>query len=162
MKITVAPAKPNNAADMAEILNEIIAVGGTTAYLSPISEKTIAAWIIEDGARCTWLVAFDETQRMVGFQWTRPSDALPKGATNIASFVRIGVVGGGIGSQLFAKTAELARDLGYEWINATIRSDNQSGLSFYSKMGFEDWKSEPDARLSDGRISGKTHKRYQL
>lgn len=162
MNISIRPYQNGDAPHMADILNEIIEIGGTTAYLTPRSNEEMEAKISGGGEKARWNIAVDEGEQIVGFQWAEPHPLLPPEAVSIASFVRSGVVGGGIGSKLFAVTSAQMRALGFTWINASIRSDNVSGLSYYSKMGFEDWKIEPDAKLDDGRIVGKNHKRYEL
>jgi L-amino acid N-acyltransferase YncA len=162
MQITVRPFIDADIPQMTQILNEIIEVGGTTAYLTPVSEGDTAQWVARGGEKASWYVALDETNRVVGFQWAEPHHLLPPEAASVASFVRIGVVGAGVGSKLFEQTTKKARSLGFNWLNASIRSDNVSGLTYYSKMGFNDWHLEPEAALSDGRITGKTHKRFDL
>lgn len=162
MDVTIRPYQNGDALQMTEILNEIIAIGGTTAYLTPLSVDEMERKISGGGARARWNIAVDETGRIIGFQWAEPYPTLPPEAVSIATFVRVGVVGSGIGSRLFAQTREQMRAQGFAWINASIRSDNVSGLSYYSKMGFSDWKIEPDATLMDGTRTGKTHKRYDL
>ncbi|MGH1576136.1 N-acetyltransferase family protein [Planktotalea sp.] len=162
MTIQIRNAKLDDASQMSELLNEIIAIGGTTAFLDPVSPELMQEWMTKDDGRATWLVAEDEDGLVVGYQSAEPRERLPADAASIASFVRVGVVGGGIGSKLFTQTCNSLRALGYTWINATIRSDNDSGLRYYTKMGFQDWHIEPDAALTDGRITGKTHKRFDL
>jgi L-amino acid N-acyltransferase YncA len=162
MQIKVRTFIDEDIPQMTEILNEIIEIGGTTAYLSPLSENDIAQWVARGGSKASWSIALDDINRVVGFQWAEPHHLLPPEAASVASFVRLGVVGAGIGSKLFEQTTKNARSLGFSWLNASIRSDNVSGLSYYSKMGFNDWYLEPEATLSDGRITGKTHKRFDL
>ncbi|MGB7318327.1 MAG: GNAT family N-acetyltransferase, partial [Planktotalea sp.] len=155
MKITVRAVEDRDIPLMTSLLNEIIKVGGTTAYLSPISEEDMKGWITRSDGLSSWIVALDEADAVLGFQWAEPYPQLPPEAASIATFVDVGAVGGGIGTKLFDQTCANARALGFSWINASIRSDNDSGLSYYSKMGFADWKVEPDAKLSDGRVTGK-------
>lgn len=162
MAISIRHYQIGDAPQMTDILNEIIEIGGTTAYLSPLSVERMEAKISSGGERARWNIAVDENEQIIGFQWAEPHSLLPPEAASIATFVRVGVVGGGIGSKLFAVTCAQMRALEFAWINASIRSDNASGLSYYTKMGFQDWSIEPDAALSDGRIVGKTHKRYNL
>lgn len=159
--ITVRPARPGDASQMADLLNEIIEIGGTTAFLEIISASTMETWMAKESGQTSWLVA-EENDLILGFQSAKPRNDLPSEAASIASFVRVDTVGRGVGHLLFAETCARLRALGYEWINATIRSDNESGLRFYSKMGFADWKVDPDAQLSDGRVTGKNHKWYSL
>ncbi len=162
MTITIRDFHEDDIPQMTDILNEIIEIGGTTAYLDPISHAEMAQKIAHGGEKAHWSVAINEAGDVVGFQWAAPHDQLPPEAATIASFVRVGVVGGGIGSKLFDVTKQKMKALGYEWLNASIRSDNTSGLTYYSKMGFKDWKIEPDASLSDGSVTGKHHKRFDL
>ena len=162
MQVTIRAFAPGDIPQMTELLNEIIEIGGTTAYLTPLEESDLIGWTKRDVAHARWNVAQDETGRIVGFQWAESHPNLPPEVASIATFVRVGVVGAGIGSKLFDATTSQMRALGFEWINASIRSDNESGLSYYTKMGFVDWKVEPDATLSDGRVTGKNHKRFDL
>jgi L-amino acid N-acyltransferase YncA len=162
MQITIRAFEQNDLPQMTELLNEIIEIGGTTAYLSPLQTSDIAEWTKRKVAHARWNVAQDETGRIVGFQWAESHPNLPPEAASIATFVRVGVVVAGIGSKLFEATSTQMRALGFEWINASIRSDNESGLRYYAKMGFADWEVDPNATLSDGRVTGKNHKRFDL
>jgi L-amino acid N-acyltransferase YncA len=162
MQITIRPFIASDIPQMTDILNEIIEIGGTTAYLAKISEGDMTSWVARGVERTSWMTAQDDAGQVVGFQWAEPHPLLPPEAASIASFVRVGVVGAGIGSKLFAQTSKRMRAFGFEWINASIRSDNASGLTYYARMGFEDWKIDPDATLSNGQVTGKTHKRYNL
>jgi len=161
MTVAIRPVQHTDIGQMTELLNEIIEIGGTTAYLTPQTEADIARWVSRGGDKASWHVA-DEDGAVLGFQWAEPHDQLPAVAASVATFVRVGTVGKGLGTRLFAATTAKARALGFVWLNASIRSDNVSGLTYYAKMGFKDWKIDPDAALSDGRITGKTHKRFNL
>nr|WP_275116198.1 GNAT family N-acetyltransferase [Aliiroseovarius subalbicans] len=147
---------------MAELLNQIIAIGGTTAFLNPLTSAEIQDWMTSAGPAGVGFVARKGDGQMVGFQWVDPHPTLGEGVAQIASFVRPGAMGIGIGSQLFDATRDATRALGYAWIDATIRADNESGLTYYQSRGFEAYRTDPDARLSDGRRVGKISKRYDL
>lgn len=162
MSIQVRRAQPADAQQMSDLLNEIIAIGGTTAFLDPIAPETLQGWMAAYADRSLWHVAEDEQGLILGYQSAEVAGAPAPDALNMASFVRVGIVGKGIGSRLFEATTTAARAMGYSWLNASIRSDNTSGLSYYSKVGFVTWDSDPEAVLSDGRKTGKTHKRYDL
>lgn len=160
--ITVRPVMPLDTGSMAKLLNEIIAIGGTTALVRPVTGDDIADWIRAGGKRAAWHVALDDAERVVGFQWIAPHEKLPTEACDIASFVQIGQAGLGIGSALFKSTAKAAKALGYAWINATIRADNEGGLTYYQSRGFRDWARDIDVLLENGMIVDKISKRYDL
>lgn len=148
--------------EMAELLNQIIDLGGTTAFLDPLTSSDIQDWVDTAGARGLGFVARTEAGQMVGFQWVDPHPTLGRDVAQIASFVRPGATGIGIGSQLFNATRKVTRDLGYAWIDATIRADNESGLTYYQSQGFETYRTDSTAQLSDGRQVGKISKRFDL
>ncbi len=160
--VMIRPAARADTRQMAELLNEIIQAGGTTAMIQPVSSQDLDEWMVADENQNAWHVAHDAQGLILGFQWIGPSAGLPKEAIDIASFVRIGYVGWGIGSRLFDATRKAAKDKGYEWINAAIRADNQSGLTYYQSQGFRDWKHVNNVALADGTIVSKIYKRYDL
>ena len=145
---------------MADLLNEIIAAGGTTALTDPVTGDILWDWIESGGDRAAWHVA-EEMGEVVGFQWIGPQDYLPDEACDIATFVRIGRTGLGIGSKLFDATRAAAKALGYAWINANIRADNASGLTYYQSRGCRDYDLWQDYRLNDGLLVDKVLKRGQ-
>lgn len=160
--IRVRPPLTLDTADMARLLNQIIAAGGTTAIARPVTAQDIAEWIAFDPPRSAWHVAVDADERIVGFQWIEPEASLPPEAANIATFVQIGQTGLGIGSALFEATRTAARALGYLWINANIRADNEGGLIYYQSRGFQDYGVIEGYRMADGQIVDKRLKRYDL
>lgn len=148
--------------DMARLLNEIIAQGGTTALTRPVSGTDIAEWMNPTSTRNAWHVAVNEAEKIVGFQWIEPADYLPDEAAEIATFVQIGQTGLGIGSALFDATRKAAKALEYGWINANIRADNEGGLIYYQSRGFQDYRKIEGYKLADGSIVTKQLKRYDL
>ena len=80
----------------------------------------------------------------------------------IATFAKVGRTGLGVGSALFRATAEACRAAGYAWINAEIRADNASGLTYYQSRGFEDYGRIADYRMANGQRVDKVLKRYDL
>ena len=75
---------------------------------------------------------------------------------------QIGRTGLGIGSALFSAIAGAAKNLGYVWINATIRADNTGGLTYYQSRGFRDWHHDEAVKLDNGSIVSKISKRYDI
>lgn len=160
--ITVRRANTFDAPSMADLLNAIIKRGGTTAILRPMTGDDIRKRMGFSPEQSAWNVALDKAEKVVGFQWIAPTDYLPPEACDIASFVEIGRTGLGIGSSLFDATKQAAKELGYVWINANIRADNESGLTYYQSRGFRDWKFDEGVELADGMIVDKIHKRYEI
>ncbi|MCV3269986.1 GNAT family N-acetyltransferase [Roseobacter sinensis] len=160
--IQVRPAMTLDCASMAQLLNEIIQIGGTTALTRPVTGTDLAEWMQDEPDRSAWHVAVNAEEAVVGFQWIAPNASLPEGAADIATFVQVGQTGLGIGSALFAATAKAAKLLGYRWINATIRADNTGGLTYYQSRGFRDWRFDEDVTLESGQRVDKISKRYDL
>ncbi|MBW4706691.1 GNAT family N-acetyltransferase [Roseobacter sp. YSTF-M11] len=151
-----------DAASMARLLNQIIEKGGTTALTRAVTSQDLTEWMASDAARSAWHVALAEDESVVGFQWLSPHPDLPPEAVDIATFVQVGQTGLGIGSALFAATARAANALGYVWINATIRADNEGGLTYYQSRGFRDWHIDEGVELESGQIVDKISKRYDI
>lgn len=147
---------------MARLLNEIIARGGTTAMTDPVTAEDLRAMMDQSSAGSAWHVALDDAEAVTGFQWIERHDALPPEACDIATFVRVGQTGHGIGSALFTATAKAARAMGYRWINATIRADNEGGLTYYQSRGFRPYGVLEGVRLADGTAVDKIMKRFDL
>jgi len=148
--------------EMAEILSEIVEIGGTTAATETVTAQQVADKMADHGERSAWHVAEDQTGRVMGYQWIAPADYLPREAAEIATFARVGHTGLGIGSKLFVATQAAAKQLGYEWINANIRADNEGGLIYYQSRGFEDYGRIDGYELANGQIVDKILKRFNL
>lgn len=151
-----------DAGEMAALLNEIIAIGGTTALAKKVSREDILGWMSGPADEAAFFVAETEEGEILGFQYIRPGRELPPDAVNIATFAKPGKQGLGIGSKLFDATRKAARDLGYAWINADIRADNESGLAYYQSRGFEDYGTIEGYKMADGRAVNKILKRLDL
>jgi L-amino acid N-acyltransferase YncA len=160
--IEVRRATALDAGSMAILLNAIIEKGGTTALTRPVTGDDLKSWMASEAARSAWHVAVKECGDVVGFQWISPHPNLPPEAVDVATFVQIGQTGLGIGSSLFTATAKAAKALGYHWINATIRADNEGGLTYYQSRGFRDWHFDEGVRLDSGLTVNKISKRYDI
>ncbi|MEM9869681.1 MAG: GNAT family N-acetyltransferase [Pseudomonadota bacterium] len=161
--INVRPAIALDAASMAHLLNAIIKEGGTTAITSAVTGPDLADWMAANDGQAAWHVAVNSAEEVVGFQWIAPgADYLPKEAAEIATFVQIGQTGLGIGSKLFDATKKAAKSIGYRWINANIRADNEGGLIYYQSRGFVDYGRIEDYQLENGQTVDKILKRYDL
>ncbi len=160
--ITIRKAGDLDARDMAELLDAIIRKGGSTAHTGQVTRATILEWMKRDPDMSAWHVAEDGDGRILGFQFFEPHPELPPEACDIASFVKLGQTGLGVGSKLFDASRQAAQDLGYVWINATIRADNSGGLAYYQSRGFETYAHHPDQKLANGVVVDKISKRFDL
>ena len=157
----IRPATPADAAAMAEILNQIIAIGGTTAHQHRVTEPAITDWYINGPGLITCHIA-ESGGKLIGFQAVDRSPSLPSGWGDIATFVAPGTQAKGTGTALFAATRTAAKAAGVKTLNATIRADNAPGLAYYARIGFADYAQEPDWRLADGTRVGRVSRRFAL
>ena len=153
----VRQAAVADAAGMAALLNQIIAIGGTTAHQVAKPVPTVQADYVDGPTVLTSVVAVDQG-RVSGWQ----SVGLWQGHADIGTFVQPGVQARGIGAALFAMTLDLARAKGLATIHAAIRADNAPGLAYYARIGFVDTRSEPDFALADGRVVGRVFRRFEV
>lgn len=116
-ELVIRPAKPPDARAMVDLLNAIIARGGTTAHREPFDVDRMIADYIAPARGIACHVA-ERNGGILGFQaleWTDPdwagANPLPADWALVATFVAIGAQGGGVGSRLFAATREAARAL---------------------------------------------------
>jgi L-amino acid N-acyltransferase YncA len=160
----IRPALLSDAAEMAVLINEIIAAGGTTAYEDPFTPNTMAGNYITAPLLISCHVA--EVEGAVqGFQalWHPLSeDRAPNGWAVIATFAKLGGTQRGVGSALFEATKQAARAAGIRTIDATIRADNTGGLAFYASRGFVDYDRLIGVALKDGTRVDRVRKRYDL
>ncbi len=157
----IRPADPDDAPQMAALLNEIIAIGGSTALETPVTAGDMRAWYIDGPLVDCCHVAVDDAGDITGFQ-VLEHDEVPQGIAYISTFARQSPRVPGVGTALFQATCTAARGLGLREISAKIRGDNVSGLGYYSKMGFRDHSVDPGVPLKDGTPVDRIVKRFQL
>ena len=162
MPMTTRRATDADAAEMAALLNEIIEIGGTTAYTEAVTAEYLLSRMAVETEQSSWTVAVAPDGRIMGFQSIEPHPDLPDDSADIGSFVRVGARGQGVGSALFAASCENARALGYAKLVAVIRADNASGLAYYSGRGFQDYDVLKDEALANGMIVDRICKRFDL
>lgn len=157
----IRPAIREDTGQMANLLNEIIAIGGTTAFERQISAEELQSWYLDADAYCCH-VAIDSAGEVSGYQALERTDAYGPGIGEISTFARQTPKVPGTGSALFKATAIAARNAGLAAINAKIRADNASGLAYYTKMGFQDHSVIPDVPLQDGTPVDRILKRFRI
>lgn len=147
----IRPATPDDAIAMTALQNEVIAIGGTTAYQQPRRvEDVLEDYITSDDVVCTH-VALDDLGGLIGFQtlgWW-------KGDCHIGTFVAPRRQRSGAGAELFVATCTAARTQDVRVITATIRADNVPGLGYYARRGFVPHSEDRGWALDDGRVVGR-------
>lgn len=163
MAFDVRPVRDEDAAELAELLNEIIARGGTTALEEPFTAQRLAETYLTGPGVISCFVAVDRaTGRLLGFQTLVRDAHLPPDVGDIGTFARVGGTQRGVGTALFAATRAAAQAKGLAAINATIRADNTGGLAFYGRMGFLDHSVRAAIPLKDGTPVDRINRRYAL
>ena len=160
----IRSAIAQDADQMSALLNGIIAIGGTTAYedffdRARMIETYIAA---QNVISCIVAERGGEIEGFQGLFRPTPADHAPADWAMIATFVRVGRTGGGVGRSLFAESLKRAGAAGAVAIDATIRADNKSGLGFYSRMGFVDYDRLIGVPLKNGKPVDRIRKRFDL
>jgi ribosomal protein S18 acetylase RimI-like enzyme len=147
MTLTVRRAQEKDMGSMADILNEIIEIGGTTAYRDKFDRQRVEKEFMPARLGISCFVALNGT-KVLGFQallWSDPDwpgdDRLPEDWAVIATYVDPTTQKGGIGRALFAETSQAAKEAGVRFIDATIRKENTGGQRYYQGLGFSDYRS---------------------
>ena len=162
MQFHIRPAIAQDADELCELINEIIAIGGTTAHQKPFDANRFRTHhLVGEEIICCFVAQADDGS-LLGFQCLKRHHKLPDDWGDISTFAKVGNTARGVGSALFEATSQFAREKGFTTINATIRADNSGGLRFYSKIGFVDYKVDKDIPLSDGTLVDKIAKKYLL
>ncbi len=161
MHLNIRKADPGDARELSEILNEIIAIGGTTAIETPLSPEEFDDWFISGEWPLTCYVA-ETSSGLAGFQSLSLYGNPPEGWADIATFARQNPKISGVGTALFPATLSAAKERNIEFINATIRADNTGGLAYYEKIGFRTYNTIEKVPLMDGTLVDKIQKRYRV
>jgi len=160
--VTVRRAEISDLTEMQAILNEIIAVGGTTAIETPLPDAEFRNYFVDGDDLFACHVAVDPAGRIAGFQSLGRHPKLAQDWADIATFARMSPKVPGVGTALFARTRRFAEENGVSHINATIRADNTGGLAYYGKMGFIPFKTDTAVPLSSGLKIDRISKVYCL
>ena len=153
----VRPATPDDVPDMTEVLNAVIALGGTTAHETPKSQAQVLRDYV-DGPDVLSSVVAEENSRVIAWQ----SVGLWEGDPHIGSFTAPWLQARGAGSRMFPLTCARLRERGIGYVIAHIRADNVPGLAYYARIGFRDIGHDADFALGDGRKVGRVHRRFDL
>lgn len=158
----VRTAREGDAAELCELLNEIIRIGGTTAIEAELDPDAFQRYYISGPDRLSCQVAEARDGVLLGFQFLGRHSELPSDCGDISTFARQRPKVTGVGTALFSATLQIAEQIGLREINATIRSDNTGGLAYYSKVGFVDHSVMPGVPLRSGKPVDRISKRYRI
>ena len=153
----IRPATASDAFAMTQILNQIIAIGGTTAHETPKSAQQVLADYVTGPDVLSSVVTLVE-DRLIGWQ----SVGRWQDEAHIGTFVAPDVQAKGAGSAMFALTCDIVQKAGVPYLVASIRADNEPGLRYYARLGFADFAAEPHFALSTGQIVGRVHRRLDV
>ncbi len=153
----VRVAQPADVAAMTGLLNQIIAIGGTTAHQEVMTLMAVAAYYVSGPDVMSSVVA-EDAGRVIGWQSVGHWQA----EAHIGTFVQPDLQARGAGRAMFALTCDILRGQGVAKLIASIRSDNAPGLAFYARIGFVDFAQDPDFALKDGRVVGRVHRGFDL
>jgi L-amino acid N-acyltransferase YncA len=161
MTFVTRPMRSDDVAALCDVLNRIIAAGGTTALEVPMDADTFRDRFI-DGQHVLLSTVVLHGARRLGFQSISGYASLPVGWGDIATFTDRRDPVRGAGQALFATTCAAARARGLAVLNATIRADNSGGLRFYRALGFRAYDTSAGVPLADGTPVDRLHHRFDL
>ena len=157
MALTIRPMRREDAAACTDIVNDIIARGGTTAYEKPYTVDGFDAHYRQEPPIS--MVALNG-DHVVGFQAVFEVEP---GLYSIGTFTDRRALVKGAGTALFDATLSATKARGGTAILARITSDNTGGLAFYSRMGFADFDvKKGDLTRSNGTVVDRIIKRFPL
>ena len=150
MSIPIEPARPEDAAEIAEIYNRAIAERSATFETRPRSADEIAARIA--GSSLPLLVARDR-QAVVGWgALSRYSDReVYAGVSEASVYVTEAARGRGVGRQLVEALAEAARAQGGYKLIGKLFLTNKASMRLVARCGFR----EVGVHRRHGRLDGE-------
>ncbi|WP_298295479.1 GNAT family N-acetyltransferase [uncultured Litoreibacter sp.] len=156
----IRPATPADVPRLIDILNQIIEIGGTTAYQDPLDAGYLDRFFT--GNSKTFLHVAENVDGIQGMQWMDALDPPNDHIGGIATFADPTTTQRGVGTALFDITKAASLAAGYSELYAKIRADNTGGLAYYEKMGFRDHLVDRAVPLKDGTPVDRITKRLKL
>ncbi len=158
--ITTRTATLDDAQELCALLNQIIEIGGTTAFETPLTVTQFSDCFLRGPEYWSCYVAVDTRGALAGFQALKHHAGLRDDWADIATFARAAPKVTGVGKALFERTKAIAHQLGVKAINATIRADNEGGLSYYERIGFVTYAVKKGVPLNDGTPVDRISKQF--
>jgi ribosomal protein S18 acetylase RimI-like enzyme len=136
--LTIRRATVADAAQVAAVLNAVIAEGRYTLFDKPFSESEERSFIASLGDRAVLHVAV-AGETIVGVQCV---DRFANYADSVSHVAHVGTwllpEGRGIGKQLWARSLAFAREHGYRKVVISVLAHNDRALRYYRGLGFTD------------------------
>ncbi len=159
--VTVRTAEVQDVPRIAEIYNQAILRTTATFDIEPKSEEVMRAWLAHHDARHPVLVASVDTggsavgrEQVIGWsslsRWSERSAY--DGTVEISLYVDEAYRGRGVGTRLFARAVEFARDEQYHVIVSRIAGDNDVSLRLHDRFGFSFIGTMREVGLKFGRL----------
>ena len=158
--IFIRSAVLDDAGELSVLLNEIIAIGGTTAIVGPVSPEEFADYFLQGESH---ICCFRCGRRGRG---TPPVSRLLGATRNcrrtgpISRRLRVTrPKSPGSAPLCLPETRKFVEQSCLTALNATIRADNEGGLKFYGKLGFRTYTVAKQVPLRDGNRIDRISKR---
>ena len=139
MEARIRKATPDDAQEVADVLNSVIHERKYTVFTRPFTEEEERTFISSLGERSTILVA-EVNHKIVGIQvidlLVNYTDSMKHVAT-MGTWILSDFRGHKIGHLLAQESFQFARSKGYEKVVIQVLADNERALRFYGHLGFE-------------------------
>jgi L-amino acid N-acyltransferase YncA len=140
MKVTIRKATVDDAREIADVINSVIAEGKYTIFDRPFSEEEERDFISSLGNRSALHVA-ELDGKIAGVQSLDLFSGFANSVSHVATmgtWLRADSRGGGIGKLLAEESFQFARNNGYRKVVIQVLADNERALQFYRSLGFRD------------------------
>lgn len=142
----IRPATKADAQGMSDVLSPIITMWNSDRQSDP---DHILERYIQNPNRIACTIAECDGQ-IIGFQSLQMATAenpygVEPGWGIVGTYVALDAGRAGVGSALFRASLKAAQNAQLPWIDATIGKDNERGLAYYRKMGFDPYRDAGNA-----------------
>jgi L-amino acid N-acyltransferase YncA len=133
MEPAIRTATQEDAEQIAEIIEEVLAEGRPVAFTEPMSSEAVRAWIERQGDSGTMIVV-DDGRFIRGFA-SIDFDSSQPGECTFGAWVRARYRRQGNGTALAEEALAFARQHGYRRIRGRLPEQNEPALSSLSAIG---------------------------
>lgn len=133
MTPTVRRAGEADAAQVADIVAEVLGEGVPVALDGPMDAAAVRAWLGRLGGEGA-MFAFEDGGRILAFAIIEPLEG-DAGACFYGAWVRLGERRKGYATQLAEAALAFARERGYSAIRGQLPEGNEAALSYLSAIG---------------------------